>query len=97
MLTTGSKELEVFTRVTDYQSRAYLRILPMGEAVERAAALGFARGHIIAMQGPFSLALNRALLEQYQIQTMVTKDGGGPGGRAVGDRQASRSGGRSAL
>lgn len=80
LLTTGSKELEIFTRVTDYQSRAYLRILPMGEAVERAAALGFARGHIIAMQGPFSLALNRALLEQYQIQTMVTKDGGGPGG-----------------
>ena len=24
--------------------------------------------------------LNRALLEQYHIQTMVAKDGGGPGG-----------------
>lgn len=80
LLTTGSKELESFTQVTDYQSRVYLRILPVGEAVERAAALGFARGHIIAMQGPFGLALNRALLEQYHIQTMVAKDGGGPGG-----------------
>lgn len=80
LLTTGSKELEIFTQVTDYQSRVYVRILPVGEAVERAASLGFARGHIIAMQGPFSLALNRAMLEQYQIKTMVAKDGGGPSG-----------------
>ena len=34
------------------------------------------------MQGPFSYALNRALLEQFHIRFLVTKDGGAPGGFA---------------
>ena len=80
LLTTGSKELEVFTQVRDFASRLYPRMLPMGQAVEKAAALGFPRGHIIAMQGPFSTQLNVALIRQFAIETLVTKDGGGPGG-----------------
>ena len=82
LLATGSKELAAFTGVQGYQQRVYPRMLPMGPAVEQAVELGFARGHIIAMQGPFSAELNRALLEQFSIQTLVTKDGGGAGGFA---------------
>ena len=42
--------------------------------------LGFPPKNIICMQGPFSRELNVALLRQYHIQTLVTKDTGGYGG-----------------
>ena len=32
------------------------------------------------MHGPFSRALNAAIMEQYRIRWMVTKDGGAAGG-----------------
>ena len=38
------------------------------------------QAHIIAMQGPFGAELNKALLHQYSIRYLVTKDGGSPGG-----------------
>lgn len=34
------------------------------------------------MQGPFSYTLNRALMEQFHIRFLVTKDGGAAGGFA---------------
>lgn len=94
LLTTGSKELDVFTAVEGYETRLYPRILPVGDAVERAAELGYARGHIIAMQGPFSLELNVALLRQFHIGTLVTKDGGKPGGFAEKQQAARQAGAR---
>ena len=36
--------------------------------------------NIIAMQGPFTRELNAALIRQYNIRFVVTKDGGAPGG-----------------
>lgn len=94
LLTTGSKELEAFTAVEGYENRVYPRILPMGDAVERAAKLGFARGHIIAMQGPFSVELNVAMLHQFHIATLVTKDGGKPGGFGEKHQAARQAGAR---
>ena len=69
-------------------------MLPTHEALSACEALGLAHGHILAMQGPFSQKLNEAILEQYAIAWLVTKDGGAPGGyaekaaaaRAVGAR-----------
>ena len=87
LLTTGSKELGVFASVTGFQSRFFARMLPMGTAVEEAAALGLPRGHIIAMQGPFTKELNVALIHQYHIDILVTKDGGTPGGFAENARR----------
>ena len=43
------------------------------------------------MQGPFSLALNLALMRQFDIRYLVTKDGGTAGGfgeKAEAARQA---------
>ncbi|MEF9983667.1 MAG: precorrin-6A reductase [Oscillospiraceae bacterium] len=80
MLTTGSKELSPFTAIADFEERIYPRVLPMVESIEACISLGFNSSHIIAMQGPFSHNLNVALLEQYSIKTMVTKDGGTIGG-----------------
>lgn len=80
LLATGAKELDVYTAVPDYRERLYVRVLPAVESLERCLALGFRPDHLIAMQGPFSTALNVALLRQWGIRVLVTKDGGGAGG-----------------
>ena len=77
-LTTGAKELPAFAGV-DVQ-RLYVRVLPLRESLEACAAAGIPGSHIVAMQGPFSQALNEALLRQFAIRFLVTKNGGAAGG-----------------
>ncbi len=79
LLTTGSKELDRFAR-PGLVERCYPRVLPMPGSLERCLTLGYPPAHIICMQGPFSKALNVALLKQYDVKTLVTKDTGGYGG-----------------
>ena len=80
LLATGAKELDRYTVVPGYAGRMYPRVLPSEESIRRCRELGFAPGHIIAMQGPFGVELNRALMKQFRIRFMVTKDGGREGG-----------------
>ena len=80
LLTTGSKELAVFTSVTDYNKRLFARVLSLPLVIESCQALGFEGRNLIAMQGPFSKELNQAMLEQYQCKYLVTKDSGKAGG-----------------
>lgn len=82
LLTTGAKDLDAYTSVPDFAQRVYPRVLPTVESVSRAASLGYAPKRIIAMQGPFSHELNVALMRQFDIRIMVTKDGGAAGGMA---------------
>ena len=79
LLTTGSKELDVFAK-PGLVERCYPRVLPMMNSLSRCLELGFPPKNIICMQGPFSKELNVALLKQYHIKTLVTKDTGGYGG-----------------
>ena len=76
LLTTGSKELAVFTSVSDYNKRLFARVLSLPSVIESCQALGFEGRNLIAMQGPFSKELNQAMLEQYQCKYLVTKDSG---------------------
>lgn len=80
LLTTGSKELSVFTGVRDFENRLYPRVLPTVESISACRANGFLPNHIIAMHGPFSKELNVALMRQFDIRIIVTKDGGSLGG-----------------
>lgn len=80
LLTTGSKDLPHYTRLSNWQERLFPRILPDSDAIAKAAALGYPRSHLICMQGPFSRELNAALIHQFQIRVMVTKDSGQAGG-----------------
>ena len=82
LLTTGSKALQEFTRVKDYQSRLYPRVLPAIESLQICQQLKIPQSHVIAMQGPFSKELNEALLRQFSIAALVTKDSGKAGGFA---------------
>lgn len=82
LITTGSKELDVFAAVCGCYARLYVRVLPAAGVVERCLALGFAAKNIICMQGPFSEELNYATLKQISAVCLVTKDSGDAGGFA---------------
>ena len=79
-LTTGSKELEAFTKVKDYRDRMTIRVLPSVEVLQKCLDLGFSSNHIIAMQGPFTEEVNCAMMLQCESVFMVTKDSGETGG-----------------
>lgn len=82
LLTTGSKELDAYTAVENWQERIYPRVLPAASVLQKCEALGFSGAHIIAMQGPFSHEMNVALLRQTGADILVTKDTGVSGGFA---------------
>ena len=52
----------------------------MAESLAACRREGVPPGHITAMMGPFSHRLNLALMEQFSISVLVTKDGGRAGG-----------------
>ncbi len=80
LLTTGSKELAAFTSVPDYKERLFARVLSLPSVIESCQALGFEGRNLIAMQGPFSMEMNQAMLTQYECRYLVTKDSGKAGG-----------------
>ncbi len=80
MLTTGSKDLPAFTAVRNFRQRVYPRVLPSLESLEACRQLGYEMNRVIAMQGPFTEELNVALMRQFQIQALVTKESGAAGG-----------------
>ena len=82
LLTTGSKDLEVFVRETGDPARLYTRVLPVADSVGHARELGIPVDHIVAMQGPFSREFNAALMRELGIAVMVTKASGKAGGFA---------------
>ncbi len=92
LLTTGSKELEAFTAVERYAERLWPRVLPTAQVLQKCEALGYPGAHIIAMQGPFSYEMNRALLHCTRAKYLVTKDTGAAGGFAEKLRAAADMG-----
>lgn len=80
LLTTGSKELAVFTEIPDYRARLFPRVLSTAESVLSCTKLGFEGKNLICMQGPFSEELNTAMLKQIHASWMVTKETGKSGG-----------------
>ena len=80
LVTTGSKELMPYTEIPNYQERIYARVLPMQSSLLSCENAGLQPSHIIAMQGPFSREINRALLQMTHAKYLVTKDSGENGG-----------------
>lgn len=80
LLTTGSKDLPVFMEHINEPERIFARVLPSEESIRICQEAGLERKQIIAMQGPFSVDLNCALIEQIHATCLVTKEGGTAGG-----------------
>lgn len=81
-LTTGSKDLDVFTQIPEYKSRIALRILSSLSSLQRALDLGYAGKQIVCMQGPFETDINVAMFRHFQAKFIVTKESGKTGGFA---------------
>ena len=93
LLTTGSKELHCYCENETLRERLFVRVLPGTESIEICHKNGILGRQIIAMQGPFSEEMNLALLHQYQIRYMVTKESGASGGFSEKINAAKKAGG----
>ncbi|MEG0779165.1 MAG: precorrin-6A reductase [Oscillospiraceae bacterium] len=92
LLATGAKELSAFGALE--KGRLFARVLPTHDGIAACEALGLAHRQILALQGPFTVAMNTAMLEQYAIAWLVTKDGGGAGGFLEKQTAAKAAGAR---
>ena len=79
LLTIGAKQLKHFAPL---RGRLHLvaRILPSVLSIEQALAQGFTPDRLLCLRPPFSRAFNRAILEEYRIDVLVTKASGREGG-----------------
>jgi precorrin-6A/cobalt-precorrin-6A reductase len=79
LLTIGSKQLKHFAPL---QSRVHLiaRILPSMLSLQQALASGFTADRLLCLRPPFSREFNRAVLQEYQVEVLVTKASGREGG-----------------
>lgn len=80
LLTTGSKDLPLYCRHEALRKRLFVRVLPGEESIRICREQGLLGRQIIAMQGPFSKELNEAVLKQFDIRCLVTKESGETGG-----------------
>ena len=79
LLTIGAKQLKHFAALHD-QLTLFARILPSPESVRQALEAGFTAERVMCLRPPFSREFNRALLQEYRIDTLVTKASGREGG-----------------
>lgn len=80
LLTTGSKEVGAYAALPDYAQRVYARVLPVESSIASCRESGLPVSHILAMQGPFSLDMNVAMLRSVGASILVTKESGDKGG-----------------
>ena len=79
LLTTGSKDLGVYAETLNPEL-LYPRVLPLVSSIEACEEAGIPHRNIIAVQGPFSEELNKAVIRDYKTDVMITKDSGAAGG-----------------
>ncbi|MDO4383038.1 MAG: precorrin-6A reductase, partial [Eubacteriales bacterium] len=92
LLTTGSKNLPEFCRDNSLRNRLYVRVLPSVESLEICQNAGITGNRIIAMQGPFSEAMNEQMLQETDSKILVMKESGRIGGEASRMEAAQRAG-----
>lgn len=80
-LTTGSKTLATFIQAEALQGKeVWSRVLPTAEVVKMCQDLGMTPKYIVAIQGPFSYEMNRAMFHDTQADVVVMKNSGLVGG-----------------
>lgn len=76
---TGSKEIQKAATVLPLE-RLAVRVAPSTEAIGLCEKAGLQAENIIAMKGPFSLALNQMMLRHFHVSYFVFKESGSVGG-----------------
>ncbi len=82
LVTTGIRGLQALAGHLNIDN-TYIRLLPAVDSISSALELGIKPSHIIAMEGPFTRQLNEALLKQFDIDLVITKESGEAGGYAA--------------
>lgn len=78
LLTTGSKFVAKFIPLG--VKRLFARVLPTSDSVALCEQAGLKPVNVIAMCGVGSVALNLALLKEFDIRFLITKESGAEGG-----------------
>jgi cobalt-factor III methyltransferase len=78
-LTLGSKNIDPFL-CEELIGKISIRMLPDPQLIQDLLSKGVAPDRIIAIQGPFSISLNKALMVDRSIDCLVTKSSGKEGG-----------------
>lgn len=78
LLTIGSKNVCLFKSFEE--ERIIARVLPVVQSIKQCEEAGLKAHQIIAMKGRMTLETNRALMQEYNIKHLVTKDSGEAGG-----------------
>jgi precorrin-6A/cobalt-precorrin-6A reductase len=78
LLTIGSKNLSKFKNINP--TRIIARVLPVTESLILCENVNIPAHNILAMRGISSVALNEAIMRDYEIKHLVTKDSGEAGG-----------------
>ncbi len=79
LLTLGSKNIEPFLEES-LRERIFVRMLPDPQLIQQLLSKGIAPDRIIAIQGPFSVAINQAMMNDRSVDCLVTKSSGKEGG-----------------
>ncbi|PIG92032.1 cobalt-precorrin-6A reductase [Gloeocapsopsis sp. IPPAS B-1203] len=82
LLTVGYRPLQTFQAWHD-RATLFARILPSAIAMTAAAQAGFTPDRLICLRPPISAELELALWRQWQIQLVITKASGKPGGEDI--------------
>jgi len=77
--TAGSKNLDKFLKAVKGK-KIIARVLPDVKAIQKCLNLGLKPSEVIAGEGPFSEAFNKAMLREYKADVLVTKESGTAGG-----------------
>ncbi len=78
--TLGSKALPALTRVKDFHSRLWVRVLPSDEIAEQCRSLGYDTEKVIQQKGPFNTEQNVEHLRKSGAGILLTKESGETGG-----------------
>jgi precorrin-6A/cobalt-precorrin-6A reductase len=76
LVTTGSKDAAFIVDHIDQRERLYFRFLPLVEQVTKMEKLGLKANQLMAMQGPFSLEMNKAMIHHISATIILTKESG---------------------
>ena len=79
LLTLGSKNIDPFL-CEGFLERIFIRMLPDPQLIQDLLSKGVSPDRIIAIQGPFSISLNKALMVDRSIDCLITKSSGKEGG-----------------
>lgn len=79
--TLGSKTLPYFHGVaSQWENPIYYRVLPTTQVLEVCEEVGISPKYILAMQGPFSKAMNEAIYKEIGADVVLMKESGEIGG-----------------